>query len=1059
MQLAGWWDCAAEEAASTSASTSSARHTHRCTFTYKHAHHVQQQQRQRVEHHHVAIDAQVRAAVVDECWADEEGVAAPLAVAQQPSDDEVNAMFDKLAAELAVPHDAIAKMTPTMKWSFIVSQSRSQSRSKEQRSQGNLSASSLTRMLLSTAFPHIPVSCTVSLLESLVLCLRTQPLPWVKDFVERDGLNIVLRILRDTLLDFTSQSEDLVKLQGLCVRAVKAVANNPHGVGALLRAPGAVVTLSLCLASPHIRAAPQLLCDVLSLLVAVCLHERPAQAIGLTGHQLLLSAMTTVSQWTHGEERRFKCVVQALERTESLEVQGKCVALVNQIIGEADSLNLRISIRNEFAALGFTATLQQLEQQHKNGASTTVAQQLLTQIDIYNELRELDDEDSRSQLNAILGGTDVDLTRADKIVFALEAQSAKLGVTGVMLSLLQLVLAASHAETTKDSVMKVLACEQLVRQLVLQGQPRDAPDARKQSGCPVFFVQGVSVSAAEAEQVVAGLSERLAIVSEKLQAELGKGEEREKQLDEYAATIERLNEQLAGGPLIHTTNLTTMSTPQRGSPIGNSVITPLLRARLGGTPLRESPFRRSTPHRSTPVRCSPLAAPPPPPPPPPKEIQKPELPSALQQLPKPSAAMKCVQWTQIPLAVFSKTIFATLRDFEEFHVPFEHLQENFAAKPNNAGAAQEPDDGNTQPGGVESAPANYNGMPGSVARLSLQSRVLLKTEPMPKKQQTAQVLDPMLARNIGILLRGLRRTSMAQVLCGIRDGDETLFTTDPTLVQAFSKFLPSNSDVENIRTYERKPGALPLGLPEQYAKEVSAIVMVESKLKALQFKLEFPARADSLNHVLTLIKTACHVVTHSRRFQQLLCLIMLVGNFLNSGTSRGQCASFKITLLSKLHETKALDGQHNLLHFIASVITSDHPDLLQLPSEFAPVVGASRVPGKTVVSELAEMRQGMQALEFTLDQLTAVDPEDHFITHMADFMDKAYVTLDTLREMHTNTAKHFAKLLVLLGEDSEKPSPPEDLFTEFRIFIENLTVRRDSYFVVPLLRDKYFCQD
>lgn len=61
-------------------------------------------------------------------------------------------------------------------------------------------------------------------------------------------------------------------------------------------------------------------------------------------------------------------------------------------------------------------------------------------------------------------------------------------------------------------------------------------------------------------------------------------------------------------------------------------------------------------------------------------------------------------------------------------------------------------------------------------------------------------------------------------------------------------------------------------------------------------------------------------VAESKTFAALLTAVLAVGNYLNSGTTNGAAAAFKMHALTKLPDTKSIDGDETLLSFLASAL-------------------------------------------------------------------------------------------------------------------------------------------
>lgn len=60
-------------------------------------------------------------------------------------------------------------------------------------------------------------------------------------------------------------------------------------------------------------------------------------------------------------------------------------------------------------------------------------------------------------------------------------------------------------------------------------------------------------------------------------------------------------------------------------------------------------------------------------------------------------------------------------------------------------------------------------------------------------------------------------------------------------------------------------------------------------------------------------------IKESKNFHELLYLVLIAGNYLNTGNYAGDAAGFKLSSLIKLTETRANRTRINLMHFIVMV--------------------------------------------------------------------------------------------------------------------------------------------
>ncbi|RPB00177.1 actin-binding FH2 [Choiromyces venosus 120613-1] len=207
-------------------------------------------------------------------------------------------------------------------------------------------------------------------LGSLSVSLRTQPISWVKQFIEAQGQVALTTVLRgiNNHSGKNSGTDAMLDREYDIVKCLKALMNNKYGADDALRHHHCVSALTASLTSPRVTTR-KLVSEVLTFL---CHWDRPH------GHTKVLAALDQIK--THqGENGRFDSWLRIVEVTidgrgklgslvgasdevrsggigmESLlmEYALATLFLINIIASGADDLHARIHIRAQFKACGF----------------------------------------------------------------------------------------------------------------------------------------------------------------------------------------------------------------------------------------------------------------------------------------------------------------------------------------------------------------------------------------------------------------------------------------------------------------------------------------------------------------------------------------------------------------------------------------------------------------------------------------------------------------------------------------------------------------------------------
>ncbi|CAL8307915.1 unnamed protein product [Arctogadus glacialis] len=85
-----------------------------------------------------------------------------------------------------------------------------------------------------------------------------------------------------------------------------------------------------------------------------------------------------------------------------------------------------------------------------------------------------------------------------------------------------------------------------------------------------------------------------------------------------------------------------------------------------------------------------------------------------------------------------------------------------------------------------------------------------------------------------------------------------------------------------------------------------------------------------------------------------------------------------------LRDTKSVEHNITLLHFLAELCQEKHPEIMSFPDELEHVESASRVPAEILSSSLSNMEKQIQRLESDIKNFPKTDDEqDKFVEKMS----------------------------------------------------------------------------
>nr|XP_013813028.1 PREDICTED: protein diaphanous homolog 2 [Apteryx mantelli mantelli] len=387
-------------------------------------------------------------------------------------------------------------------------------------------------------------------------------------------------------------------------------------------------------------------------------------------------------------------------------------------------------------------------------------------------------------------------------------------------------------------------------------------------------------------------------------------------------------------------------------------------------------------------------APPPPPPPP---LFGPPMPASLRGVPafpplpvipalphgmkekkkyKPEVSMKRINWSKIePYEITECSFWVKARE-EKFESPdlFAKLALTFGTQ--------------------------------MKAKRALEETEEKKTVQPKKRIKELRILDGKTAQNLSIFL-GSFRMPYEEIKSIILEVDEEKLSE--SLIQSLVKNLPEQKELNALA--QLKDEYSDLCEPEQFGIVMSSVKMLRSRLNGILFRLMFEEHVNNIKPDIMAVTLACEELKKSESFRRLLELVLLVGNYMNSGSRNAQSLGFNISFLCKIRDTKSSDQKTTLLHFLVEICEENYRDILKFPEELEHVESASKVSAQNLKSNLDSMNHQIQRLENDIEHFPKTkDAHDKFVEKMSSFAKSARDQYEKLSNMHNNMTKLYENL-------------------------------------------------
>jgi prefoldin subunit 5 len=753
------------------------------------------------------------------------------------------------------------------------------------------------------------------------------------------------------------------------------------------------------------------------------------------GHRLVIDGFTYFRQ-VKKEKNRFETLIKHFTAAPTVESSTLYLTFINAIINSPNDIDLRLALRTEFNKLGIENIIKKLKDQLAKENDVD----LETQVDTFEE----EGKDDFKELTERFQDLDININNPDEVFKALKEQARKNGIAQNFLGALQnmLIMTLKTSDIQKGIAGFLLACR-IIRQISLNKETIGATDENQIQLKELMISVESEANQAPLNKKIEELSEELEKMSRRIetsQIELKEKDERIKQLkDELTDIASKLSVSQQNLQTVLASSGTGVAPvlipnpgadipapggpPPPGPPPPGPPPAPGFDAPPppGGPPPPPGPPGMGPPGPPPPPGPPGMGPPGPPPPPgmggppPPPGMGFAPPPKVVKKKPRktPVAKLKGPQWVKLPDNKIKGTIFEKFsEEYKGVQLDYKELEDLFAQK-----VIEKKED----------------------------------TEEKSKKQPLMQFIESKTSQAISLILAQFKNVPLSDIALSIQNANQKMFTSEQ--VKQLSMSIPSKDDVAAIQAFLKDGGdESRLPPPEKFALELDKVPLVDVRLKALNFKFEYEPKKADIKPSIEALKKASLEVANSKRFPELLELILEVGNFLNEGTPRAGVFGFKITSLPKLSDTKTTDNSSTLLQIITKIVETKAPQLLKFAEELPTAESAARTSLQALQSDVASLQRDFSTIEKALSQFAE---REKFVDVMKPFIEKVRDEVEQINQSMTIMQDKYNSVVTLYGEDP-KAMQPEEFFNYFVNFMKSIddAVKANELAVVNAEKNK-----
>ncbi|XP_034480692.1 uncharacterized protein LOC117786504 [Drosophila innubila] len=296
-----------------------------------------------------------------------------------------------------------------------------------------------------------------------------------------------------------------------------------------------------------------------------------------------------------------------------------------------------------------------------------------------------------------------------------------------------------------------------------------------------------------------------------------------------------------------------------------------------------------------------------------------------------------------------------------------------------------------------------------------------------KENPEITLLDGKRSLNINIFLKQFR-SSNKDINQLIRDGAHGEIGAER--LKGLLKILPDMDELAMLKSFNGDKARL--GSAEKFVLQLLEVPNYKLRIESMLLKEEFVANVAYLEPCINAMLEAGDSLLKNKALPEVLYMIVVAGNFLNSGGYAGNAAGVKLSSLQKLTDIRANKPGMNLIHFVALQAERRNPELLQFTSELDTLENASKTTMEQINNEISTLENRIKRITKQIElPTTDADIKDQ----MLQFLLGAQSDLSVLQADMMEVDSLRLKLAKFFCEDA-KTFKLEECFKIFQNFCD-----------------------
>lgn len=246
-------------------------------------------------------------------------------------------------------------------------------------------------------------------------------------------------------------------------------------------------------------------------------------------------------------------------------------------------------------------------------------------------------------------------------------------------------------------------------------------------------------------------------------------------------------------------------------------------------------------------------------------------------------------------------------------------------------------------------------------------KLFCQDEPMRKEPRIRQrkrgtseisLLDSKRILSIGVFLKQFKG-GLEEVIEYVRQCKHKEIGAEK--LRTLINLLPDANEVKLLNSFSGDVNRL--GTADKFIVRLSTVDHFECRVEGMLLFEEYPTTIQILHDSVQSLLDACQELLVNKGFKNFLKLILVTGNFMNSGSYAGNAVGFRLSTLPKLMETRANRPRITLLHYLVEETQRKDPDGIKFTNELLDKLNrCSRITLESLSTEISQLDKAMYRL-------------------------------------------------------------------------------------------------